>query len=110
MVHEDCIRVYPPLSVFDKSSPSLPRLFVLPISYLNRGNMTESELLESYGRLPPGRHSIKLPHGISHFDTLDSLRFEAPDLLHLLSNLADRNAESTELVTAKEKLSALMQG
>ena len=70
--------------------------------------MSELELVEEYTRTPLASKPVKVPHGISHFDTLEYLRFEAQSLLQLLSNLSDRNAESTELATAKEKLHSLV--
>jgi len=70
--------------------------------------MTESDLLEEYYRTPLASKPVKVPHGISHFDNLEYLRFEAQSLLHLLSHLSDRNVESTELSSAQEKLHSLI--
>jgi hypothetical protein len=70
--------------------------------------MTECDLVEEYNRTPLASKPVKVPHGISHFDTLEYLRFEAQSLLQLLSHLSDRNIESTELSTAKEKIHSLI--
>lgn len=70
--------------------------------------MTECDLLEEYIRTPLASKPVKVPHGISHFDTLEYLRFEAQSLLQLLSHLSDRNVESTELSSAQEKLHSLI--